>query len=433
MRIFDYDKFVKKHGKGDGFQNQCKNHRIIKGNVIGDSGLGFLSDNTWESEVPDFMVGDRVVIKTWEQMKTEYGINNFGYIKCKKSFMKDMRNLCGKKATITKKDGEKIWLTFDDINADNGWDFSTDMIELAYPTVRGCDKKKEEVKEKVMKEELKVGDRVIAVKKVGNKHKKNVYGILKKDDGSYGRRYLVEFDTDIGGNAYGKKCWWCNADEIKKVVIDEVKSTKFKVGDIIVGNDKNVYLHTARGVECKVVGFIKDTDTGDDIKVKIFGRDVEYPVHSKYFDLVETPKVTYTADTVEYNGQKVTCQLGDKFDLEKGIMLCLLKEKGIGYREIQELAKTAERKINHKFNTGDIVKVINNGAVYPLYEKWFDDNDFLILKPFFTKDKRIANGKELKVRAYSEGGLPTTMIYACEDLKGNIYLIGERGLEKAED
>ena len=355
MRIFDYDKFVKKHGKGDGFQNQCKNHRIIKGNVIGDSGLGFLSDNTWESEVPDFMVGDRVVIKTWKQMKTEYGIDMLGSINCKCKFLKVMRNLCGKKATITDKYKEMISLTFDDIKEDSGWSFSTDMIELAYPTVRGNDNEKKEV----------------------------------------------------------KKC-------------------KFKVGDIIIGNSKNGYKYTAKGVKCKVIGHLKD-DLFSDIKVKILDKDVEYPVHSKYFDLVESPKVTYTSNTVEYNGQKATCQLGDKFDLEKGIMLCLLKEKGIGYREIQELAKTAEKKINHKFNTGDIVKVINNGAIYPLCEKWFDDNDFLILKPFFAKDKQIANGKELKVRAYSEGGLPTTMIYACEDLKGNIYLIGERGLKKVED
>ena len=46
MRIFDYDKFMKRIScVKDGFQNQCKNHRIVKGDVIGDSGLGFLSDN----------------------------------------------------------------------------------------------------------------------------------------------------------------------------------------------------------------------------------------------------------------------------------------------------------------------------------------------------------------------------------------------------
>lgn len=292
MRIFDYDKFMKRtHCGKDGFQNQCKNHRIVKGNVIGDGGLGFTSDKDWESEVPDFMVGDRVVIKSWEQMKTEYGVDEYGSIKCKCGFLKAMKNLCGKKATITKKDGEKIWLTFDDINADNGWSFSTDMIELAYPTVRGNDKEKR----------------------------------------------------------------------------------------------------------------------------------------------VETSKVTYTSNTVEYNGQKATCQLGDKFDLEKGIMLCLLKEKGISYREIQELAKTAERKINHKFNTGDVVRVVNSGKQYDTYRDWFNEQK----KPELEKRyywNRLFNGKELRVVHFGEHGYYTdTIVYACEDLKGNIYLIGERGLEKVED
>ena len=200
-------------------------------------------------------------------METEYGIDVFGSINCKFKFLKVMRNLCGKKATITDKYKEMISLTFDDIKENNGWTFSTDMIELDYPTVRGY-----EVKEKVMKEKLKVGDRVIAIKKVGNKHKKNVYGILKEDDGSYNRRYLVEFDTDIGGNTCGKNYWWCNADEIKKVVIDEVKSTKFKVGDIIIGNDKNRYTYTAKGVKCKVICHLKD-DLFSDIKVKILDGD----------------------------------------------------------------------------------------------------------------------------------------------------------------
>ena len=375
------------------------------------------------------MVGDRVVIKTWKQMETEYGIDVFGSINCKFKFLKVMRNLCGKKATITDKYKEMISLTFDDIKENNGWTFSTDMIELDYPTVRGY-----EVKEKVMKEKLKVGDRVIAIKKVGNKHKKNVYGILKEDDGSYNRRYLVEFDTDIGGNTCGKNYWWCNADEIKKVVIDEVKSTKFKVGDIIIGNDKNRYTYTAKGVKCKVICHLKD-DLFSDIKVKILDGDsgVEYPVHSKYFDLVETPKVTYTSNTVEYNGQKATCQSGDKFDLEKGIMLCLLKEVGVGYRYIQELVKTAERKINHKFNTGDIVKVIDNGEQYDMYFDWFDEQKKPELKKKYGR-KCLLNGKELRVVHFGEHGLcKNIIIYACEDLKGNIYLIGERGLEKAED
>ena len=290
MRIFDYDKYIKV-GFGLDWAKGCKNHRVKQCSTISDNGTSKIISSDWESEVPDFMVGDRVVIKTWEQMETEYGVDKFGYIKCKTWFVKGMRNLCGKKATITKKDEEKIWLTFDDINADIGWNFSTDMIELDYPTVRGNDKEKR----------------------------------------------------------------------------------------------------------------------------------------------VRTPKVTYTADTVEYNGQKATCQLGDKFDLEKGIMLCLLKEKGIGYSEIQELAKTAERKINHKFNVGDIVRVVDNGKQYDKYFAWFDEQKKPELKKKYSR-KCLLKGKELRVVHFGKHSYFTdTIVYACEDLKGNIYLIGERGLEKVED
>ena len=177
--------------------------------------------------------------------------------------------------------------------------------------------------------------------------------------------------------------------------------------------------------------YLKD-DLFHDIKVKILDEDVEYNVNSEYFDLVEIPKVTYTADTVEYNGQKATCQLGDNFDLEKGIMLCLLKENGIGYREIQELAKTAERKINHKFNVGDIVRVVNKDARYTTYTAWFEEQGKTELLEKYNPHASLKNGKELKVVAFGVYGSrwPTIMLYACEDLKGNIWLMREPGIEK---
>lgn len=288
MRIFDYDKYCKV-GFGFDWAKGCKNHRVKRGFTISDNGNSNSTASDWESEVPDFMVGDRVVIKTWEQMEKEYGVDKFGVINCEKSFVKSMRSLCGKKATITRKDEEKIWLTFDDKKADNSWSFSTDMIELAYPTVRGC-----EVKEKV----------------------------------------------------------------------------------------KNP---------------------------------------------------TYTTSEVKYLGQTATCQYGDRFDLEKGIMLCMLKDKGITYSDIIKVVDSAEKVVEHKFNVGDIVRVVDNGKQYDTYFVWFDEQKKPELKKKYGR-KCLLKGKELRVVHFGEHSYYTdTMIYACEDLKGNIYLIGERGLEKAED
>lgn len=308
------------------------------------------------------MVGDRVVIKTWEQMETEYGVDKFGAIKCKKIFVERMRNLCGKKATIKGKEGKMICLTFDDINVDDHWSFSTDMIELAYPTVRGNDK------------------------------------------------------------------------ENKKVEKKEVEKCKFKVGDIVIGSDKNPYRYE-KGEKYRVVKI--EPEYTNDIGLERLDKKCSKIVwsESKYFDLFteDYNKVIYTNNTVEYHGKKATCQSGDRFDLEKGIMLCLLKEKGIVYRQIQELAKNAEKKIGHKFNVGDVVRVVDNGKRFSMYCSWFDEQKIPELKEKFCR-KYLPNGRKLRIVHLGEHSLDKDkMIYACEDLKGEIYLIGEKGLKKVED
>lgn len=290
MIIFDYDKYIKV-GFGFDWAKGCKNHRVKRGFTISDNGKEKSITSDWISDVPDFMVGDRVVIKTWEQMKTEYGVDEYGSIKCKYKFLKAMRSLCGRKATIRCTYKKQIWLTFDDINADSGWSFSTDMIELAYPTVRGC-----EVKEKV----------------------------------------------------------------------------------------KNP---------------------------------------------------TYTTSEVQYLGQTAKCQYDDVFDLEKGIMLCMLKDKGITYSDIIKAVDSAEKVVEHKFNVGDIVRVVNKDGRYTTYTAWFEKQGKPELLERYNPHTSLKNGKELKVVDFGvySSRWPTIMLYACEDLNGNIYLINERGLEKAED
>lgn len=48
-----------------------------------------------------FKVGDRVRIRQWDDMAKEFGTDSFGNIKCCNCFFKGMKNLCGKKATIS--------------------------------------------------------------------------------------------------------------------------------------------------------------------------------------------------------------------------------------------------------------------------------------------------------------------------------------------
>ena len=78
----------------------------------------------------EFKVGDRVRIKSWEQMEKEFGME-FDWIACKCGFNSEMRHLCGRTATISEINDYKVKLT--DWSDDTGglyWTISTDMIKL---------------------------------------------------------------------------------------------------------------------------------------------------------------------------------------------------------------------------------------------------------------------------------------------------------------
>lgn len=78
-----------------------------------------------------FKVGDRVRIKSWEQMEKEFGKDCFESINCIPRFIEDMKHLCGKTATIDEICNYDIKLK--DWSGDSDgpyWFFSMDMIEL---------------------------------------------------------------------------------------------------------------------------------------------------------------------------------------------------------------------------------------------------------------------------------------------------------------
>lgn len=84
---------------------------------------------------PDcFAVGDVVRVREWEDMKSEFGLDHDGDIRCTQVFVTCMSESCGELCTVFAKDGKRVYLDFENpiIDAEvHRYKFSTDMIEPA--------------------------------------------------------------------------------------------------------------------------------------------------------------------------------------------------------------------------------------------------------------------------------------------------------------
>lgn len=82
-----------------------------------------------------FKVGDRVRIRDWDDMEREYGTDSDGDIKVHDmSFLRCMRHLCGRYATIRSIDRQDNIIGLENWSDDSGdtlWFFTTEMVEPA--------------------------------------------------------------------------------------------------------------------------------------------------------------------------------------------------------------------------------------------------------------------------------------------------------------
>lgn len=98
---------------------------------------------------------------------------------------------------------------------------------------------------------------------------------------------------------------------------------KFKVGDIVVGNEENPYCVTAKGVKCEVVKVYDEHY----IRVRVLNDLEDFLVCSVYFDLVQCDEITITRygnTVIAKYGKKVSiakCSPEDEFDFETGAKL----------------------------------------------------------------------------------------------------------------
>lgn len=71
----------------------------------------------------NFKVGDRVVVREWDDMAEEYGTENGMRIKGDRStsFIVSMRHLCGRTATVTGVRDDYVYVDFDDKSGSTDW------------------------------------------------------------------------------------------------------------------------------------------------------------------------------------------------------------------------------------------------------------------------------------------------------------------------
>lgn len=75
-----------------------------------------------------YKIGDRVRVREWDEMEKEFGLDPWGDIKCDHTFVKDMREYCGKVFTVRNAFSRVYHLDGCKSNIGFWWGFSDDML-----------------------------------------------------------------------------------------------------------------------------------------------------------------------------------------------------------------------------------------------------------------------------------------------------------------
>ena len=76
----------------------------------------------------EFHEGDFVVIREWEDMEEEYGLNRYGSIHCYHSFVDEMKEFCGTEVVIESINQHTVRFAYPLPDGMERYSWSTDMI-----------------------------------------------------------------------------------------------------------------------------------------------------------------------------------------------------------------------------------------------------------------------------------------------------------------
>lgn len=84
------------------------------------------------ADYPTYNVGDKVTIRQWDDMESEFGLNRLGSITVPESFTEEMKRYCGKTFTIARiEEGEYGFPVH--LLSGNGYNYTSPMFEQSKP------------------------------------------------------------------------------------------------------------------------------------------------------------------------------------------------------------------------------------------------------------------------------------------------------------
>lgn len=84
------------------------------------------------ADYPTYHIGDKVTIRQWDDMESEFSLNRWGSITVPESFTEEMKRYCGKTFTIARIGEGEYGFPFYSLSG-NGYHYSAPMFEQSKP------------------------------------------------------------------------------------------------------------------------------------------------------------------------------------------------------------------------------------------------------------------------------------------------------------